>query len=385
MKRSVEMSWDGELSAKRGRFVERTGGVSSQAQIFPGMGKQKRTRGGRKKNRSGGGGGGSGCGSGFGSFGSGDSNSSSGQPNGDSGSGFQFVVPMVIPIIPKSLNQQTLADNLANKSAHTVVVTGPSGSGKTLLAVVEGVRLLDAGLVKKIVVTRPQVPADEAMGFLPGDTDDKMLPWLLPLKDAIVRATRDGVFEKLLKDGKLEMAPMGLMRGRTFDDCYIVADEMQNSTVGQMKMVLSRTGERSKMVITGDLTQSDLRGEVNGLHNIHDIFDKIDKSGDNAVLQNVRFVELSSEDVQRSAAARDMNEIYRRGGDLVVHDGRNGREGRGSRGQGGQRRRHGQEGDEELGEVEEEPLLNQHEPRKQLPLFTGSSFKQQQECEELDD
>jgi phosphate starvation-inducible PhoH-like protein len=201
---------------------------------------------------------------------------------------------------------------------------------------------------------------------------------LLPLKDAITRATRDGVFDKLVKDGKLELAPMGLMRGRTFDDCYIVADEMQNSTVAQMKMVLMRTGERSKMVVTGDLSQSDLRGQENGLHNIHEIFDKIGQSdGGHDVLRSVRFVQLRSEDVQRSAATRDVSEFYRRGAELLLQDHDGGRDQRH-----GRNGRHGRD-DRNGREHEEEPLVGQHEPRPQLPLFS-SSFRQKQEHEDLD-
>lgn len=149
---------------------------------------------------------------------------------------------------------------LALRSPKPIVIgTGPAGTGKTMLACQIGIEHIQTSFRGKVILTRPIVAADEDMGYLPGDMDKKMEPWTKPMFD---------IFEKYLSINQMErcidIEPLGYMRGRTFDNTVIIADEMQNSTPNQMKMLLTRIGYNTKLIITGDLEQSDL-GEENGL------------------------------------------------------------------------------------------------------------------------
>ena len=163
------------------------------------------------------------------------------------------------PIKAKTLGQKAYVDAM-NKNTVTLGI-GPAGTGKTYLAVAEAVAAFRSEQVNRIILTRPAVEAGERLGFLPGDLQSKVDPYLRPLYDALFEMLGPETYNKYLERGNIEVAPLAYMRGRTLDDSFIILDEAQNTTCEQMKMFLTRLGEGSKMVITGDLTQVDLPAE----------------------------------------------------------------------------------------------------------------------------
>ena len=198
-------------------------------------------------------------------------------------------------MLPKTPNQVLLMKKLLDMRKPITVVVGPAGWGQTLFACHVAAHRASLNKLNKIIVTRPTVSVDEDLGFLPGKIEHKMEPWLKPMFE---------IFEKERVHKMVEIVPMSFMRGRTFKNSFIIADEMQNSTPNQMKMILTRIGEDSKMVINGDLTQSDLRTHTNGLH---DILKRIGYRDD---LVYIDQLVLSSEDVQRHPAVSEVLSIY---------------------------------------------------------------------------
>lgn len=170
-----------------------------------------------------------------------------------------------VEITPRNLRQEDYLSYLENPKKDMVFALGPAGTGKTLIATLWAVKQLKAGQVDRIVVTRPAVSVDEQHGFLPGTLEQKMAPWTRPIMDVLRDYWNVKQIESMLIEGVIEIAPLAYMRGRTFKNSIIIGDELQNSTVSQMKMLLTRIGEGSKMVITGDLNQHDRGFEVNGL------------------------------------------------------------------------------------------------------------------------
>ena len=168
------------------------------------------------------------------------------------------------PIKPKTVGQWTYCDNIKN---HTITIgVGPAGTGKTYLAVAMAVTAFRAQQVNRIILTRPAVEAGEKLGFLPGDLQQKVDPYLRPLYDALFDMLGTEAYQRYVERGNIEVAPLAYMRGRTLDDSFIILDEAQNTTGEQMKMFLTRLGFNSKMVITGDVTQIDLpEGKRSGL------------------------------------------------------------------------------------------------------------------------
>ena len=169
--------------------------------------------------------------------------------------------------------QQRLMDAI---DAHSVVAAlGPAGTGKTYLAIAKAVEALDDKRVARIVLTRPAVEAGESLGFLPGDLQDKLAPYLRPLYDALTERLGTKRLKTLLGEGTIEIAPVAYMRGRTLNDCFVVIDEAQNCTYGQLKMLLTRLGWRSTMVLTGDPDQTDLLSGLSGLAEIAQRLDHV--------------------------------------------------------------------------------------------------------------
>ena len=167
-------------------------------------------------------------------------------------------------IIPKSLGQKKYFEALNNYEL--VFGLGPAGTGKSYLAVAKGIDMLKKGIVEKIILTRPAVEAGERLGFLPGDMKEKIDPYLRPIYDALYEMMPSDRVEKKIQSGEIEIAPLAFMRGRTFNNAFVIVDEAQNTTSVQMKMVLTRIGQDSRMVINGDLSQVDLpKGQVSGL------------------------------------------------------------------------------------------------------------------------
>jgi phosphate starvation-inducible PhoH-like protein len=176
--------------------------------------------------------------------------------------------------------QQSLLDAI---DEHAVVVAiGPAGTGKTYLAIAKAVEALEAGRVSRIVLSRPAVEAGENLGFLPGALQEKLAPYLRPLYDALTERLGTKRLKQMLADGVIEIAPVAFMRGRTLNDCFIVIDEAQNCTYGQLKMMLTRLGWRSTMVLTGDPDQTDL---LTGMSGLGDIAAKLERVSDIGVVR----------------------------------------------------------------------------------------------------
>jgi len=210
-----------------------------------------------------------------------------------------------VTLIPKSLNQEKYIELLTDPTKHIVFATGPAGTGKTMLAMQAGVRAFKEGTVSKIILTRPAVGVDdERHGFLPGNITAKMEPWTRPLFDVIQEYYRPQEVARMLDEQVIEIAPLAFMRGRTFKDSWIVADEMQNATPGQMKMLLTRLGEGSKIVVTGDTRQADRSDNDNGLLGFKGLVEAYQQS------KYVAGVEFESRDIARHPAVREILSIY---------------------------------------------------------------------------
>jgi len=180
---------------------------------------------------------------------------------------------------------------------------GPAGTGKTYLAVAMAIDFLKREHVKRIILTRPAVEAGEELGFLPGDIQAKVSPYLRPLYDAIFDMIPVSEFEKLIEHGRIEMAPLAFMRGRTLNNCFVILDEAQNTTSTQMKMFLTRLGFHSKAIITGDVTQVDLEERISGLIAVQDILEGI---------PGIEFIRLDKTDVVRHPLVAKIIEAYER-------------------------------------------------------------------------
>jgi phosphate starvation-inducible PhoH-like protein len=175
-----------------------------------------------------------------------------------------------VEMLPRNTAQETYVEALMEK--RMVFAVGPAGTGKTLLAVLRAIKALREQEITKIILTRPAVSVDEKHGFLPGDLNAKMEPWTRPIFDVFEEYYGVPETKRMLDEGIIEIAPLGFMRGRTFKNAYIIADEMQNATPDQTKMLLTRIGENSSMVLTGDLRQHDRGFEKNGLKDFLDRF-----------------------------------------------------------------------------------------------------------------
>ena len=208
---------------------------------------------------------------------------------------------------PKTQNQIDFMNLMCDNEVDIVIVIGPAGTGKTMLACYAAVEALRLGKVHKIVITRPVVSVDEEIGFLPGGLESKMDPWTRPIFDSLRETYSAAEIEKMMSDGIIEIVPIGFMRGRTFKNTWIIADEMQNSSPTQMFMLATRIGEGSKMIITGDLCQSDLNANTNGLLEINN---KLRHSERHCKLNYIRYIEFDKQDVQRSRAAKAMLDIW---------------------------------------------------------------------------
>jgi len=204
---------------------------------------------------------------------------------------------------PKNPHQEEYVAHLKNKTRKIIVATGPAGTGKTLFATEFGVRNFLLGTYEKLIFTRPSVSVDEELGFLPGTLEEKMAPWVRPIYDVLYNFVTPKEVTALMEDKVIEIAPLGYMRGRTFKNCWIVADEMQNSTISQMKMLLTRLGENSRLVITGDLEQFDRINELNGLDDFLNKF-KGKRSS------SISSFEFSRSDIQREEVVKEVLDIY---------------------------------------------------------------------------
>jgi len=197
-------------------------------------------------------------------------------------------------LTPRTFNQTLYLRKLLMTKTPVIVSTGPAGCGKTMFACHVAAEKIKSNLYDKIIITRPAVSADEELGFLPGKLEKKMEPWIKPMLE---------IFEQERVQKSVEIVPLAYMRGRTFKHSFIIADEMQNSTVNQMKMVLTRLGEESKMVVTGDVDQSDLNTNMNGLN---DLIYRMN----NKELEFIDYIHLTADDVQRHPAIKEILKLY---------------------------------------------------------------------------
>jgi phosphate starvation-inducible PhoH-like protein len=203
---------------------------------------------------------------------------------------------------PKTVGQKKYVD--AMEQNDIVVSIGPAGTGKTYLAVAMAVAALRRKAVKRIVLVRPAVEAGESLGYLPGDYQEKIAPYLRPLYDALRDMMDPERVKRLTEVGTIEVIPLAYMRGRTLNDAFVILDEAQNSTMPQMKMFLTRLGFNSRAVITGDITQIDLANrEMSGLVRIQDVLSDID---------GIQFVYLNENDVVRHRLVREIVKAFER-------------------------------------------------------------------------
>ena len=207
-----------------------------------------------------------------------------------------------VNILPRNRNQEQYVLKLLDDTKDIVFGIGPAGTGKTLLAVQVAVKLFKAGKIDKIIVTRPAVSVDEDLGFLPGTLEEKMAPWTRPIFDVLKEYFNAAEISGMIQEGIIEISPLAYMRGRTFKKSFILADEMQNATPNQMKMLLTRLGEDSMMAVTGDLNQAD-RLKDNGLIN----FTKLLENSNQSCLDVVQF---DQGDIERHAAVKAVLQVY---------------------------------------------------------------------------
>lgn len=198
-----------------------------------------------------------------------------------------------VAVCGPTLNQLVYMQKLRDVTKPIVLASGPAGSGKTFWACKVARESLESRMVQRILLTKPAVGVDEQHGFLPGDLSKKMAPWIAPMTDEL----RGPLLQKI------EAAPLAYMRGRTFENSFVIADEMQNATPGQMKMLLTRIGRNSKLVITGDMDQHDLEGTSG----FEDFVKRLEHAGE---LEHIAHVHLEDEDIKRHPAVVEVLRVY---------------------------------------------------------------------------
>lgn len=206
-------------------------------------------------------------------------------------------------IVPKTVNQGKLIQSI--NTSQQVLILGPAGTGKTYITATCAADLYTLKEIDKIVITRPMVSVGQPIGILPGDLGEKIYPWALPVLDILVKHLGKGAVETAIKNGNVEMAPIAMMRGRSFDDAFIIVDEAQNITTHELKMLLTRVGEGSTIVLNGDIQQSDLKG-TSGLAKIIHLAKKH--------MMDVPVVEFGVDDIVRSGICAEWVKVFMKEG-----------------------------------------------------------------------
>ena len=209
-----------------------------------------------------------------------------------------------VTIVPRNLAQEQYLELLKNPKKFIVFAIGPAGTGKTMLGVQMAIKQLKEGMISKIIITRPAVSVDEEHGFLPGTLNQKMEPWTRPIMDVFEDYYHPKEIAEMLEDGVIEISPLAYMRGRTFKNALVIADEMQNATPSQMKMLLTRIGDNSRMVVTGDLNQAD-RPRENGLLEFCNLYGQ---GGEYRMIAMARF---EQQHVERHPVVREILKLYK--------------------------------------------------------------------------
>jgi len=216
---------------------------------------------------------------------------------------------------PKTVNQAKYIECLNDSKTKIVFSIGPAGTGKTALACNNAIKEYQDGKYHKIIITRPVVPVEEEIGYLPGTMNKKMDPWIRPIMDIFMEFYSQKDIDDMMYNNIIEISPLGFMRGRTFKKSFIIADEMQNSSPNQMLMLTTRIGEGSKMVITGDLKQADKVGQYSGLHDfikkwkIYEEQQSI-KYNNTDINHGIKLIELTKEDIMREPIINKLLDIY---------------------------------------------------------------------------
>jgi len=205
-----------------------------------------------------------------------------------------------VEVVPKNVHQEDYL--YAIEDFPVVFGVGPAGTGKTLLATLKAIEALKNGEIERIVITRPAVSVDEQHGFLPGSLIEKMAPWTRPIFDVFEEYYNPKQIEAMIEENVIEVAPLAYMRGRTFHNCFVIADEIQLTTPNQMKMLLTRLGQNSTMVLTGDLEQAD-RTDDNGLR---DFLAKVESTRPD----NIEVIRFDQTDIERSEVVEEVLKIY---------------------------------------------------------------------------
>jgi phosphate starvation-inducible PhoH-like protein len=208
-----------------------------------------------------------------------------------------------VEIIPKSFAQEQYLDALEDDRNSIVIASGPAGTGKSYLATLFAARSLLAGDFKKIIITRPTISASDDIGFLPGNVFEKLAPWTIPVLDVLKEVFPVATVEKLVRDEIVELAPLGMLRGRTFKNAIVIVEECQNATPEQMKMCGTRIGVGSRMIFTGDLRQHDRGFEANGLK---DLIRRVETVGSNHIV----VCPFGHKDIERHPVVADVLRVY---------------------------------------------------------------------------